>query len=122
MDVQCGGWSTTFLTSIGAIYMFGVFNGERLQWADSSLKRLIFPAAYPQTTKYRYEPSTAIHQYSTGRSSVLGLADDGKVWMWQSNVGFQVKPMHIDLGRHSVKRVVAGTLEHKSLILRTIQC
>lgn len=83
---------------------------------DTSLRRLEFPPAYPPTTNARYEPSTAIKQYSTGRASVLGLADDGKVWMWESDMGFQVKPMHVDLVENRVKSVVAGGLHMYSEI------
>ena len=88
--------------------MFGVFNGDRRIPEEKSLKRLDFPHAYPRTTDTRYEPSTAIRQYSTGRRSVLGLAEDGKVWMWQNHIGFQIKPMHVDMTHHRVKKVVAG--------------
>lgn len=106
-DVQCGGWSTTILNSIGAIYMYGIFDGLRLG-GRADLRRLSFPPAYPTTTKTRYEPSTAIQQYSTGRSSVLGLSDDGKVWMWESIMGFQIKLAHVDMVGNKVDRVVAG--------------
>lgn len=90
--------------------MFGTFNGLRNgpHVGSHSLNRLDFPPAYPQTTNDRYEPSTAIQQFSTGRTSVLGLADDGKVWMWESLLGFQVKPIHVDLVENRVVRVVAG--------------
>lgn len=89
--------------------MLGIFNGLSFhRRGNSELRRLEFPAAYPPTTKYRYEPSTAIRQYSTGRSSVLGLADDGKVWMWEQDTGFQVKPVHVDLVENKVERVVTG--------------
>ena len=108
-DVQCGGWCTTMLDSIGAIYIFGDLDGNRSS-AFAGLRRLGFPLAYPWTTADRYEPSTAIQQFSTGRSSVLGLADDGKVWMWQSGMGFQVKPMHVDLMANKVVRVAAGKI------------
>lgn len=89
--------------------MFGIFDGLRfIHMRGSSLRRLDFPPGYPPTTKDRYEPSTAIKQFSTGRSSVLGLADDGKVWMWESDTSFQVKPIHVDLVENRVERVVAG--------------
>ena len=73
-----------------------------------ALRRLDFPREFAPTTKDRYEPSTAIQQFSTGRMSVLGLADDGKVWMWESENGFQVKPVHVNLIENRVERVSAG--------------
>ena len=89
--------------------MLGTFNGLPFSaLRNYEMRRLEFPAAYPPTTKRRYEPSTAIRQYSTGRSSVLGLADDGKVWMWEQHTGFQVKPVHVDLLENKVERVATG--------------
>lgn len=87
--------------------MYGVFDGVR-RGHGAELRRLSFPPAYPITTKTRYEPSTAIQQYSTGRSSVLGLSDDGKVWMWESLMGFQIKLAHVDMVGNKVDRVIAG--------------
>lgn len=108
-DIRCSrGWSTTMLNSIGAIYMYGILDQRLGRQAD--LRRLSFPPAFPITTKARYEPSTAIQQYSTGRSSVLGLSDDGKVWMWESDMGFQIKLAHVDMVGNKVDRVVAGKL------------
>lgn len=119
------GWSTTILNSIGAIYMYGIFDGQRSS-GRADLTRLSFPPAYLTTRETRYEPSTAIRQYSTGRSSVLGLSDDGKVWMWESIVGFQIKLAHVDMVGNKVDRVVAGKLpSHKAserldvIIIRT---
>lgn len=91
--------------------MFGILDGQRqIRRADedAGLRKLMFPPAYPPTTNERYEPSTAIQQFSTGRSTVLGLADDNKVWMWESLCGFQIKPMHVDLVQNKVTRVAAG--------------
>ena len=103
------GWSTTILNSIGAIYIYGIFDGLR-SGGGANLRRLSFPHAYPTTSKTRSEPSTAIQQYSTGRSSVLGLSDDGKVWMWESVMGFQIKLAHVDMVGNKVDRVIAGKL------------
>ena len=74
------------------------------------MRRLSFPPAFPTTTSARYEASTAIRQYSTGRSSVLGLSDDGRVWMWESAIGFQIKLAHVDMVGNKVDRVIAGKL------------
>ena len=89
--------------------MYGIFDGQ-ISRGREGLRRLRFPDAFPTTTKTRYEPSTAIQQYSTGRSSVLGLSDDGKVWMWESIAGFQVKLAHVDMVGNKVNRVIAGKL------------
>ena len=78
----------------------------------AELRRLSFPPAFPTTTRTRYESSTAIQQYSTGRSSVLGLSDDGKVWMWESVMGFQIKLAHVDTVGNKVDRVVAGRIPY----------
>ena len=88
--------------------MYGIFNGSSFGRAD--LRRLGFPPLYTATSKAIYEPSTAIRQYSTGRSSVLGLSDDGRVWMWESVVGFEIKLSHVDIVYNKVGRVVAGEL------------
>ncbi|KAA6408543.1 MAG: hypothetical protein FRX48_07625 [Lasallia pustulata] len=117
-DLQCGGWSTTLLSADGALCTVGVLDGEAFHQAPSrSLVRLHFPPGYPMTAKSRYEPATAIQQFSAGRSHVLGLADNGKVWMWHNinGHGWNMRPLHIDLvengpasGVGRVTRVVAG--------------
>ena len=89
--------------------MYGIFDGQRSR-GRLDLRRLSFPPAYPITTEALYEPSTAIQQYSTGRSSVLGLSDDGKVWMWESVIGFQIKLGHVDMVGNKIDRVIAGKL------------
>ncbi|KAL8835759.1 MAG: hypothetical protein Q9170_003191 [Blastenia crenularia] len=71
-------------------------------------RRLTFPRAYPMTTKDLHEPSTAIAQFSTGRSHVLGLADDGKVWQWNVEEARLIKPLHVDVSERRVTRVFAG--------------
>ena len=95
--------------------MYGVFDGLSLNVYASApggpLHQLGFPPAYPPTTKFRYEPSTAIKQFSSGRSIVLGLADDGKVWCWNGTgnwVSVLIKSVHVDLVAHEVLEVQAG--------------
>ncbi|KAL8960451.1 MAG: hypothetical protein Q9193_002851 [Seirophora villosa] len=39
---------------------------------------------------------------------LLGLADDGKVWQWNSDQARLIKPVHVDVGEGRVTRVVAG--------------
>ena len=89
--------------------MYGIFDWQR-SGGGAGLSRLGFPPSYTATTKAKHEPSTAIRQYSTGRSSVLGLSDDGRVWMWESDVGFEIKLSNVDLVHNKVGRVVAGKL------------
>lgn len=108
-DVACGGWSTTILNSIGVLFLFGNFEGLTFSEAqDTGLKQLTFPEGYPPTTRTRYEPSTAIKQFSNGRNYVLGLADDGKVWYWSRREALQIKFFHVNLTETNVSRVVGG--------------
>ena len=103
------GWSTTILNSMGVLYLVGNFDGlsfHEISYAET--KKLVFPPGYPPRTEARYEPSTAIRQYSTGRTHVLGLADDGKVWSWTQQEARQIKLLYIDLTESNVARVVAG--------------
>ncbi len=78
---------------------------------DTEMKQLVFPAGYPPTSKTRYEPSTAIRQYSTGRSHLLGLADDGKIWYWAQAEARRIKLSHVDMTDRNVVRVLAGELQ-----------
>ena len=89
--------------------MFGIFDGLLYRPSGGSQLRLLgFPPGYPPTKTGRYEPSTAIKQYSTGRSSVLGLSDDGKVWSWTSDTAVLIKSVHVDLMDNKVLEVQTG--------------
>ena len=95
--------------------MFGVLDGLGFRPRASPRLRLLgFPPGYPPTTKDRYEPSTAIKQYSTGRGSVLGLSDNGRVWSWTSDTAVLVKSVHVDLRENKVLEVQTGSLEDRT--------
>jgi len=117
-DLQCGGWSTTLLNSTGQLYAVGELNGLRFRHKFTpELQRLAFPPGYAQSICGRYEPATAIKQYSCGRMHVLGLSDSGKIWQWDDieMPAMHIKFLHTDLlenssrgGRGTVTRVVTG--------------
>ncbi|PGH17620.1 hypothetical protein AJ79_00981 [Helicocarpus griseus UAMH5409] len=115
-DLQCGGWSISFLTSDGIIYLSGSLN-DADGWYSGFLP-LAFPSCFRQTTKDLYEPDTAIKQFSSGRKHILGLSDNGHVWGWHGEVerAYRVGLSNIEmtLGPQNsskpgtVTRVVAG--------------
>jgi SCF-associated factor 1 len=106
------------LNSIGQLFIAGILNGERFHQIHGQLIQLQCPASYPATAKTRYEPTTAIRQYSVGRSHVLGLSDSGKIWEWSNHMkhGQLVKFVNVDVSEDresiyptgKVKQVVAG--------------
>lgn len=128
-DLQCGGWSTTLLNSIGQLYAVGVFNGLRFGHdSEERLRRLKFPPGWPQSGGGRYEPTTAIKQYSCGRTHVLGLSDSGKLWQWRSikEPAMQIKFIHTDLlenspsgGHGTTTSVVMGWDRASAFVLDT---
>ncbi|MCJ1462572.1 hypothetical protein MMC07_001174 [Pseudocyphellaria aurata] len=101
-------WATFILNSIGVIYGFGIFNGAAIFERNVEINRLNFPPAYPPTTVSRYEPSTAIQQFSTGRSHVLGLADNGTVWYWRKYTAIKIQLSDVGISEENIERAVAG--------------
>lgn len=77
-DLQCGGWSTVTLTANGDLYLDGCI--DNLQRDPAFSQKLGFPEGVP--TKQGSGSSTAIRQFSVGRSHILALADDGQIWSW----------------------------------------
>lgn len=101
------------LNSRGVIYILGSFT-EILGPSDdrgsgAAARMLKFPEEYHQTTASRYNPQTAIRQFSAGVSHVLGLSDDGRVWSWESDVGHLVWSSDDEaIPTRKVSRVAAG--------------
>ena len=70
-DLQCGGWSTTLLSSKGALFSVGIFSardGRQIGKASKQLKQLESNSSVP------------IKSFSAGREHVLGLDEDNLVW------------------------------------------
>ncbi|EEQ32371.1 hypothetical protein McanMca71_006461 [Microsporum canis] len=83
VDLQCGGWSSSCLTSDGELYLTGRIDGLQYDYADpTGYKRLSFDERYPATSADSYQKSTAIKQFSSGRRHILALSDEGMIWSW----------------------------------------
>ncbi|KAI0581717.1 F-box multi-domain protein [Pyrenophora tritici-repentis] len=107
-DMQCGGWSTTLLTSKGSLHIAGVLDGQRVFHESAPLELLHFPEGYPShagTAQYE-EPAVAIRQFSAGRSHVLAVSDNGKIWSWYSKKqpALQVKFATLQLNELSLNK------------------
>lgn len=124
-DLQCGGWSTTILTSKGTLHTVGVLNGLRSYsrhslLAEKKFQIHTFPPGYPDSS-VRLDPYTTIKQFSAGRYHVLGLSDSGRIWYWYSaqKTGRQIRFLQTDIieeatpgsrseSKGRVRQVVAG--------------
>ncbi|KAF3483657.1 uncharacterized protein GIQ15_02981 [Arthroderma uncinatum] len=119
VDLQCGGWSTTCLTSDGALHVSGRIDGLEFDYESIlGYKRLSFNPEYPATTADSYQKATAIKQFSAGRRHVLALSDEGIIWSWFHR-DKEAKPIEFSCARTilnsqdpstpgTVTRVVAG--------------
>ncbi|KAI9793113.1 MAG: hypothetical protein M1816_001011 [Peltula sp. TS41687] len=139
VDLQCGGWSTTVLTSKGDLYSTGMLDGQhRPQFVNSSqrgvhptLELLRFLEVQPEG-QHRI-PMTTIAQFSSGRSHVLGLSDTGTIWFWRNIAvpALEVRFLNTDMpqGDNSavsgdraddvrVTRVVAGWASSSAYVTR----
>lgn len=130
-DLQCGGWSTSMLTSQGVIYVVGVLDGMQLTRRHAPYMQsthvdptpLRFPPGLPQPGAH-YEPVTAIKQFSAGRQHILAVSDSGRIWSWQDidHAGLTARFIHHDTvegqdsGTGVVKKVVAGWSKSAALI------
>ncbi|KAI9884917.1 MAG: hypothetical protein M1823_003295 [Watsoniomyces obsoletus] len=97
VDVQCGGWSTTVMTSKGDLYSVGRLDGElwlggREPPPNQFLERLNFPPS-PNVA------DTTVTQFSSGRTSIVALSESGVLWQWRYNIKYwaaRVEFEHLD--------------------------
>ncbi|KAK8249041.1 regulator of chromosome condensation 1/beta-lactamase-inhibitor protein II, partial [Phyllosticta capitalensis] len=117
-DMQCGGWSTTLLTSRGALHTAGTIGNEFV--GGNNLQPLAYPPGYPKPTE-RHDDVVTIRQFSAGRAHILALSDSGRIWSWYSikEPCRRITFLHVDLTttrsasrnhdeRGIVRKVVAG--------------
>jgi len=74
-DLQCGGWSTTILSSSGKLYTVGSIDsldGINRGRASQSFEQL----------EYLTQSTSAVRQFSSGRRHILALTDDGEIVSW----------------------------------------
>jgi SCF-associated factor 1 len=113
-DMQCGGWSTTILSSAGKLYTVGSLdslNGITIGETADQFQQL----------EYLTQSTTAIKQFSAGRRHVLALTDDGDILSWDrvNNKGLKVFPRSSrDFGGRPT-RVAAGWNESSAYIPET---
>ncbi|EMD87843.1 hypothetical protein COCC4DRAFT_143329 [Bipolaris maydis ATCC 48331] len=132
-DMQCGGWSTTLLTSKGSLHTAGVLDGQRISYGTGPLHALSFPEGYPtNATQAQYEePTVAIRQFSSGRAHILALSDSGRLWSWfdTREPALQVKFATLQINELSlrgtsstestfgqIKQIVAGWSRSSALV------
>lgn len=72
-DLQCGGWSTTLLSSPGDLYSVGILDQD---------EGLPVGRSYDKLTRLDYRSKVPIKRFSAGRKHVLGLDEGGHVWSW----------------------------------------
>jgi len=112
VDIQCGGWSTTVLTSDGKLFTVGILDASNAQRTGQPVKHLT------QLQKFGQFQVTGVRHFSAGRCHVLGLDDDGYVWSWDNAeqagclLSFQNS---LDYARQAT-RVVAGWAESSAYI------
>ena len=107
VDIQCGGWSTTMLTSDGKLFTVGILDASNTRHTGQPVESLT------QLQKFGQYQVTGIRQFSAGRTHVLALDDSGYIFSWDradrpgSLLSFQNS---LDYARQAI-RVVAGWAE-----------
>ncbi|KIW12001.1 hypothetical protein PV08_09275 [Exophiala spinifera] len=110
-DLQCGGWSTTILSSKGRLYTVGIIdslNGIPVGHATNDFTPL----------EYLTQSTSAVRQFSSGRRHILALTDDGEILSWDriNAKGLKVFPTSgRDFGGKPV-RVSAGWGESSAYV------
>ena len=75
VDLQCGGWSTSLLTTEGKVFVVGILDAADGTNVGESV---------PDFTRLEYltQSTSAIRQFSAGRRHLLALDDSGSILSW----------------------------------------
>jgi len=114
VDLQCGGWSTTILSSDGQLYTVGALD---------SLNGITIGETAVRFTELKYltHSTSAIRHFSAGRRHVLALTDDGEILSWDRVNGNGLKVFSRtgrDFGGKPI-RVAAGWSESSAYVPQT---
>jgi SCF-associated factor 1 len=112
VDIQCGGWSTTVLTSDGKLFTVGILDASNAQHTGHPVSHLT------QLQKFGQFQVTGVRHFSAGRCHVLGLDDDGYVWSWDNaeQAGCLLSFQNSLSYARQATRVVAGWVESSAYI------
>lgn len=85
-DLQCGGFSTSILSSDGKLYVVGIIDSKDMNNAGEAVETLT-------QLHYLTESTSAIAQFSAGRRHILALTDAGEIISWDRTNAKGVKIM-----------------------------
>ena len=113
-DLQCGGWSTTILSSDGKLYTTGSLdslNGVTIGETADGFQRL----------EYLTQSTSLVKSFSAGRRHVLALTDDGDLVSWDrvNAKGLKIFPRSATTFGGKPTRVATGWGESSAYIPET---
>ncbi|KAK5939278.1 hypothetical protein PMZ80_008582 [Knufia obscura] len=110
-DLQCGGWSTIILSSAGKLFATGSINSANYVNVGSQTDRF-------ERLEYLTQSTSAISEFSAGRTHVLALTDDNEILSWDriNAKGLKVHSRHGGMLQGRVARVVAGWGESSAYV------
>lgn len=110
-DLQCGGFSTTILSSAGKLYTTGIINAAGHVYVGSQTDRF-------QALEYLTQSQSAVSSFSSGRAHILALTDNGNILSWDriNAKAFVIHSRHGGKFAGKPDRVVAGWGESSAYI------
>lgn len=110
-DLQCGGWSTVILSSEGRLYATGSINSANMVNVGKQTDQF-------ERLEYLTQSTSAISQFSAGRTHILALSDNHEILSWDRINAKGLKVLsHLDSRfTGTPTRVVAGWGESSAYV------